>query len=376
MKIAFINQWGRGGGTIWDLRIAEELAEHGDEITFFIGDEGENEQTCLLDKFDVTELSIIDLADISKAAPRGVGGLLSDLNNTLFVRAVAEQIDPAKFDIIMVNSKIETSRYVSEWETPTVIKLNGPPYSFWRDFTNPFSSSYSKLRYFDAVVATGVTIQQIREQINIDVIRIDPGVDIDLFSPNWELDRCEKPIESLYVGRFAPSKNLPMLVNSFSTLAKQHSDVSLRLIGDGPLRDDIESLVQDRQIEDKVQFEGYIKQEDLPKYYRGARALILTSNHESFGMTPIEAMSCGTPVISTRVGHMPNLINQGENGFLVDIGDQKGLVDVMNRIISDPGLTRNLAANARKTVEDGYQWEQRAQKLRSLFKELANEKKP
>ena len=152
------------------------------------------------------------------------------------------------------------------------------------------------------------------------------GVNFDLFRP-WEINTARHRIGVdphlpmvLYVGRFAPVKGLNRLLKAIARL-QDHRGLQLVMVGgDGhgdPAARNLRSLARQLGIADRVKFAGRVAQEDLPPYYSAADALVVSSYYESFGLVALESLACNTPVVTTRVGAMESIIENGVNGELV-----------------------------------------------------------
>lgn len=153
------------------------------------------------------------------------------------------------------------------------------------------------------------------------------GVNLDLFQP-WEKSDARRRIGVdsndpmlLYVGRFAPVKGLGNLLGAIARLGKTRG---LRLVlvgGDGPEAPEtagLRKLADTLGIGDRVAFAGRVAQADLPPYYSAADALVVSSYYESFGLVALESLACNTPVVTTRVGAMESVVQNGVNGQLID----------------------------------------------------------
>ena len=368
MDVAFINRWGRGGGVIWDIEMAKHLQDLGVDVSFYIG---KSKSTGF--KHPVSEVEryitvpTIDLIDYSKAAPPGFGGMLRDIDLKLFVRRVNKKIDYSSYDVVHVNSLISLGEYIDS--TPSTIKLNGPPRSLWHDVINPYSSSYDRLGCFDQIIATGITTARVESETDHEVTTVNPGVDETRFIPDGlEADSSGPTI--LWVGRFAPVKNLNELILSFNKLRNTGIDAELVLVGDGPLRSDIERKAEKYNIRDSIRFEGYISHEKLPSFYRGADIFALSSRHESFGMVLLEAMACGTPVVAPQIDYIPEIVSDRQTGLLYESGDSNDMYVKMRKLLENSKRRRKMGQNAREAVVSTFTWKQQAEKLISCYEQI------
>jgi N-acetyl-alpha-D-glucosaminyl L-malate synthase BshA len=122
----------------------------------------------------------------------------------------------------------------------------------------------------------------------------------------------------IHVSNFRPVKRVPDAINIYNTI-RQRVPSKLVLIGDGPDRSNCERLCRDLKIYEDVKFLG--KQAELVPLLSAADLFLMPSQSESFGLSALEAMACGVPVVSSSVGGLPELLVHGETGFIAEIGD-------------------------------------------------------
>ena len=368
MNLAFVNRMlgiTRGGGEIWDLKMAAGLEELGVEVTFYVGKPLRKGLPEPIDGFETVEVPTPHLRDFALDAPIGIGGALYDIDEWFFRRRVVSELKERNHDIIHVNSDPQFGQFVDRFDSPVVVKMNGPPHSLWQDYINPLSSSYDFFDEFDAVIATGVTTGKIEERTGIDVHSINPGVDTDTFAPDDE-GTAGKTV--LFVGRFVPAKNLVALVRAFEQVQTEHPDTELVLVGDGPRRGRIESEIETLGLDDSVTLPGYVDNEELPEYYNSADVFALSSRQDNHPITLIEAMSCGVPVVAPRIGWIPNMVEHEEEGLLYD--EDEELISHFDTLLSNPDVRNQYGRNGRKRAIDGFDWGQRAKRLEAIYNDI------
>jgi glycosyltransferase involved in cell wall biosynthesis len=163
----------------------------------------------------------------------------------------------------------------------------------------------------------------------------------------------------IYVGTLQPRKNLTRLLDAVAVLVKQGRSVHLVIAGKrGWLYKPLFAHVHQLGLEECVHFIGYVPQEDLPALISAARAFVLPSLYEGFGLPILEAMACGTPVICSNVSSLPEAA--GDAAILVHPHDTAQLVRALSRVLDDDGLSGELAQKGLRQVTR-FSWEKCAQ---------------
>jgi D-inositol-3-phosphate glycosyltransferase len=221
---------------------------------------------------------------------------------------------------------------------------------------------------------------------------IYPGVNKKLFYPLEDRMvlremRCEKKDKVLlYVGRIDPAKGLMNVIEALGLLKKKdlplYSQLKLIVIGGGRKKEDfpgnkefirIKKSIRENKLTGKVKFLGSKKQSELKKYYSAAEALVMPSLYESFGLVPVEAMACGTPVLVSRIGEMRNIIKEGKNGFSFHPNNPSSLSSCLAHFFSNKESLWN-AERIRQNAVKNFSWEKTAKETYSLFKKLSTER--
>lgn len=160
----------------------------------------------------------------------------------------------------------------------------------------------------------------------------------------------------LAVGRLSEQKAFDYLIQAFATLARQHSDWTLRIVGEGPDRAELEALVVRLGISGRVELPGRCA--GIESEYRAADAFVLTSRFEGFPNALLEAMASGLPCVTTDCPSGPSEISeQGRSALLVPVGDIGALACALDKLMGDAALRHTLAALARQSVMDRFSLE-------------------
>ena len=192
------------------------------------------------------------------------------------------------------------------------------------------------------------------------------GVDTLKFKNNE--NRANKEIiEIVHVGKFRKEKNHRLLIEAFYLALNEVSNIRLKLVGDGDLRSEIEELVEELDIKDKVVFRGI--QKNINDELKTADIFVLSSDWEGIPLSIIEAMASGLPIISTNAGGVVDILNNNETGILVDIGDKEGLATAMINLAKDYKLREKLGSEDLKQSEK-YDIRTKVKEYGDVYKEL------
>jgi N-acetyl-alpha-D-glucosaminyl L-malate synthase BshA len=156
----------------------------------------------------------------------------------------------------------------------------------------------------------------------------------------------------LHISNFRPVKRLATVVEIFRRIRAQVPEARLVLIGDGPERGVVEQRVTALGLTDAVEVAG--EQLDLVSWLSAADLFLLPSSQESFGMAALEAMACEVPVVASRVGGLPEIVQDGETGFLCDPSDVDGMAERGVAVLRDDALRRRVGAAAASHVRKRY----------------------
>lgn len=171
----------------------------------------------------------------------------------------------------------------------------------------------------------------------------------------------------IHVSNFRNVKRVQDVVETFS-LARQQLDCKLMLVGDGPEMSRIIQQVRDLGLEDDVLFLG--KRDSTAEFYNISDIKLLLSEKEAFGLVLLEAMACGVPVIGSNVGGMPEIIEPGINGYLVELGDTQKAAQYVVEMLSDETKLQKLRQGALKTVSERFHSSKILEQYEGLYEQL------
>jgi glycosyltransferase involved in cell wall biosynthesis len=174
------------------------------------------------------------------------------------------------------------------------------------------------------------------------------------------------------VGRIAPIKNHRLFFDAMSRVLAACASTHVVVAGDGDLRPAMERYVREIGIANRVSFLGW--RHDLPQVYTDLDVVVISSSNEGTPVTAIEAMAAARPLVATRVGGLPDVISDGETGYLVAPGNVEQLASAVERVLGDVETTDRLRRNARESVKNKFVVERLATDMDLLYLRLLAEK--
>ncbi len=214
-------------------------------------------------------------------------------------------------------------------------------------------------------------------------IRVVPcGVDCTRFHPETDAGKLQKVKEAyglpeeyfLYLGTLEPRKNLERLIDAYAQYAKAAAQPAKLVLagGKGWLYDGIFQKVQTLGLETQVVFTQYIADEDLCALMSGALAFVFPSIYEGFGMPPLEAMACGTPVLVSDAASLPEVT--GDSAVIVKPDSTDSIAEGLQRLHADAALRERLSAEGLARAQQ-FSWERSASLLFDVYCEILPELK-
>ena len=303
----------------------------------------------------------------------------SVVDSFYFAKKVARLLEGKEFDVIHSHERgwrqdvltVHTSTYKSGLHKYSLIRRLDQTYLSYRSWLYLWMER-RQMRTSHLVAVSEVIRQDIAKYYNRteDVVVILPGVDTEVFHPsftaeNREQIRDEENISSddmvvIFVGAEFRRKGLDCLIPAIGP------GMRLLVIGRGERMSHYRDLAVKCGVADRVHFVGHV--EDVRRYYAAADVFVLPSLFEGFGMTVLEAMACGLPVVSSGNTGAAGLIENGRNGFVFH--DQDEVPGILQNLI-DVGLRKRIGHEARKTAEE-YTWDKEAARYEGIYYRIAD----
>lgn len=178
----------------------------------------------------------------------------------------------------------------------------------------------------------------------------------------------------LFVGTLEPRKNIPMLIKAFYKMKNMSIGCKFRLVIAGKKGwkyEGIFNTVDKLNLQKDVLFTGYIPEEDMPALYNAATLFVYPSLYEGFGLPPLEAMACGTPVITSNTSSLPEVV--GDAGIMIDPYDVDALAKAMYDMLTNDGLRENFVREGLKRARM-FSWEKCAIETLKVYREVYDER--
>ena len=248
-----------------------------------------------------------------------------------------------------------------------------------------------ELRIFRSVKAQTVTTKVQKEKLeqlyrftSDNIVIIPPGVDVHTFCPPKPGERkTETSLPDRYVfclSRIDSNKGHDLLLNAFDIVRKAIPDVHLVIGGGSPrprqrelkILSSMRKIIDAKGMHSRVHIVGYVPDELLAPSYQNSELFVLPSIFEPFGMTALEAMACGKPVIASKLGGITDVISYGENGLLVDPSNIDEFADAMITLLKDRQLAESMGREGCETAQKCFSWEAIAERHIAFYEEFMN----
>lgn len=307
----------------------------------------------------------------------GRGGALG---RTLFNLALPFRLDPSAYDLI-VSFDLDGC-FLNAGQVPRVACLKGVMADEQR-----FESGASRLRLAglsrlerrsaraaDRVVVTSEYCREVvRRAYGVSPSRqavVSEGIDLEAWRHLPEPERRREGPVILSVARQYPRKNTATLLRAFARVREERPDAVLRVVGGGPELDRLRRLAGRLGIDGATSLEGEMpERERVQRAYAGADLFCLPSLQEGFGIVFLEAMAAGLPVVAGEVAAVPEVVEAGSSGLLVDPRDPDALAGALLHLLEDPDLRRSMGRAGRERVR-AYSWPRVAARFLAAVEDL------
>ena len=238
------------------------------------------------------------------------------------------------------------------------------------DRLNMTLGRYLWRKTLERAFAVPISVQGAQDMLPLqhqDAALIPLGVDTDRFCPPREVQKSE----ILFAGMLERRKGLDYLLRALPAVLKRIPGAHLTVVGGGRSDAEFRRLAEEMGVSKHVTFEGAIPFDRVATYYQRCEVFCLPSLGEPFGISLLQAMSCGKPVVSTRAGGVPDFVEDGRSGILVPPADAEQLADALQRLLGDAELCRRIGTYNRQICLERFSWDAVADRLEEVYRSAA-----
>ncbi len=235
------------------------------------------------------------------------------------------------------------------------------------------------LKWLNKLVAVSTSIEQAALKLGVPedrctVIHGPVGIDLGTITKRRGQSESEKEYGQclLFVGNLTPPKRADTIIGAMRRVVEVFKDCHLILIGEGDLRPALETLTHKLGLARRVHFHGAMEHGQVLRMLQSADIFVHCSDYEGLGIAIMEGMGAGLPVVASRVGGVPDLVRDGETGFMVSADDVEGYADKILLLLSDDDLRKRLGANGRRFAESRLDKKKILLQLEAVYNELLN----
>lgn len=193
------------------------------------------------------------------------------------------------------------------------------------------------------------------------------AVDANNFEIRCDLKDRKKSVG--YIGNLIDGKGVMKFFDAAKLILEQREDIKFLIVGDGPLFNSMKSVLERDDLQNKIKLMGWTPHNEVPDYLNKLRLLVLPSYSEGLPMIILEAMACGTPVLATPVGGVPDLIKDGRTGFILENNSSECIRKNVIRALNHPRLDE-IIINARRVIEQEYTYEVAVERYRRILEKI------
>jgi|CZCB01.1.fsa_nt_gi glycosyltransferase involved in cell wall biosynthesis len=211
-----------------------------------------------------------------------------------------------------------------------------------------YSCAFKKMKFIPVGISDYVR-KSIADEYNISLESIPciyNGVDTNFFTPSIEEKENSNTIRFISIGRLDHVKNHKLLIKAFAKTEKLYPNITLSILGDGVLREELELLIKGYGLENKIKLLG--TKHNVVSYLRQSDIYVMSSNVEGLPLSMLEAMACQLPIISTKAGGVVDIVVNGKNGLITPVGDTKALSEAMCELIRNEDLRKKMGEESRR----------------------------
>jgi len=351
-----------GGGALHAHMMSKRQAERGHNVTVLTSRHGDNSLP-LQDRRDGYDIQ----RNWELAKPFG---------NSITpgtVRSLASRLD--EYDVVHAHSHLYFSSNVAALlrrlsETPLILTNHGlisqtAPGAIQKLYLPTvgrftFNSADRILCY------TETDRDRLRDRnVTTSISVVHNGIDCSTFRP---MESVTPRQQLLYVGRLKETKGVDRLIKAFAELYDGYPELTLSIVGEGPMRESLEVLCDRLDVDDRVTFRGTVPNEKLPRVYNESRVFVLPSDAEGLPRTVLESLACGTPVVTSDLPQLESVVEGC--GYRVPPESIDELAGAIEQLLSDDATYRELSDRGRSRIESEYSWGETVSKTTAVYRDV------
>lgn len=245
-------------------------------------------------------------------------------------------------------------------------RMRSDPLSNFLSLSVSFNSSLAdRLIIYSSMLSREANLEKYQHKI---LTAHEHFVDFTRFTIKKEIDQRSNVVG--YIGRLSEEKGILNLIEAIPLVLKGRTSTRFVICGGGSLYDEAEKIMKVEGVEAHVRLMKWVAHEEVPQYLNELKLLVLPSFTEGLPNVVLEAMACGTPVLATPVGGIPEIIKNGETGFILGSNDPKLIADKIVELLDTPKLLEKVSENAYKWVRENFTKEKTIKTWRNILEEI------
>jgi glycosyltransferase involved in cell wall biosynthesis len=289
------------------------------------------------------------------------------------IRKIQPDIIHAHSTYVIFNRVLSRLKSNSRLKIPAIITVHGFPKPLILPDgkeTTDFEELFSTFTFDFCIAVSERVAESIREYLEPELhdrIRtIYSGIDLSVFRPMPDL---EKQWDLAFMGRLETMKSVDLFPEMLALLKPKFPELTMLMTGEGSLKDKLFEEFETRSVSYMVDYQGVVEVEEVPFLINRSKIFLYPSRREPFGLSIVEAMACGVPVITTNVFGPKEIVSHNYDGIAVPPDDAKALVNAIETLLSDEELRKRIAQNALKSVAERYDIGEHARDLVTIYQE-------
>ena len=360
-----------GGVETVILELSMKLVNSGNEVCVLTLDSMNSKN---IENFQGIQIIRIKAYDLTK-----ITGLQSSISFNLWSKGM-KLINEFQPDIIHLHNRFFFTTLIGlflskRFSYPTIVTLHLGSLDFLHGIKGYFVKKFEKfmIRLINnnasliTAVSKNVKNNGIKLGINSKKCKVVPnGVDLSFFKMNRLYSK--KPRKIIFIGRLLKNKGPLILVKSASLVRKKIPDVQFILVGDGPLRDNIEKYCQKNNLASNIKFLGWVR--DIREIMKESDLYVRPSYLDGMPLGVLEAMAAELPVIATKISGTTEIVEHGKTGHLINADNIEELAEAIIELLMNPSYMKKIAKNGFEFVQSKYDWENIVTEYKKCYQEV------